>query len=343
MKKSASHFVSLQRHVQDFFGKHLTIERNASRNTVLAYRDALKLFLAHAAQQRQVGVDQLDHTILDVDQVRSFLAWLQDERGCTPRTRNQRLAAIKAFVRFLASVAPEHLERCRRIREMQPAAFHRPEVEYLEIDEIAQLLKATASCPRDRALLLLLFNTGARVQELVDLDDFRRDPVAIVTLEGKGRKQRTCPLWSRTLEAIEGWLKKRGTEQGPFFLNRRRVRLTRSGVAYILRGLAAKAQLEPRHARRVTPHLIRHSTAMHLVQAEVDTTTIAAWLGHSQLDTTHGYVDITLRMKLQALEDADLPAGLAKGLFPKDDLLAWLAALGRAPTYVQSTAAELPV
>ena len=330
--------VSLQSHIQNFFEKHLTLERNASRNTVLAYRDSLKLFLRHAAEHRRVAVDRLDESLLDATEVLRFLDWLAKERKCSPRTRNQRLAAIKAFARYLSTVAPEHLERCRTIRELRPAAFDKPELDYLDIDEISQLLKATRSSPRDRALLLLLYNTGARVQELVDLDlsDLRRDPVPIVTLEGKGRKQRSCPLWDRTLAAVDDWLKQRGETNGPLFVNRHNQRLTRSGVAYILHAIATKAELEPRHAKRVTPHVIRHTTAMHLLQSNVDITTIAAWLGHSQLDTTHGYVEINLRMKVDALAAAELSPRLKKGAFPKGDLLTWLAALGSSPNYAQS-------
>ena len=186
MKSAKPAIISLQQLVQDFFEKHLTTETNASRNTVLAYRDALKLFLRHAAQRMDRAVDQLDHAILDVDIVRSFLDWLEKQRKCGPRTRNQRLAAIKAFARYVASVAPEHLERCRRIRELAPASFEHPEIEYLEDEEILELVKA-ATGRRDRALLLLMYNTGARVQEVVDLDvcDIRLDPTPIVTLQGR--------------------------------------------------------------------------------------------------------------------------------------------------------------
>ena len=338
MKASKTAIVSLQQLVQDFFEKHLTIERNASRNTVLAYRDALKLFLHHAAERMGCAVDQLDHAILDVDAIRSFLGWLEKQRKCGARTRNHRLAAIKAFARYVASVAPEHLERCRRIRELAPARFEQPEVEYLDDDEILELVKA-AQGRRDRALLLLMYNTGARVQEIVDLDlcDIRLDPVPIVTLEGKGRKQRTCPLWARTVDALEHWLEERGDAGGPLFLNTQCRRLSRSGVAYILRKLAARAELSPRHATRVTPHVIRHTTAMHLLHASVDITTIAAWLGHSQLATTHAYVEIDLRMKQKAVAAtaASLPE-LAQGHFPDGDLLTWLAGLGRSRRYVES-------
>jgi integrase/recombinase XerD len=340
MKPSKTAFASLQELVQSFFEKHLTLERQASRNTVLAYRDSLKLFLCHAAERSGCTADKLDHTVLDSDVVRSFLEWLEVHRKCGARTRNHRLAAIKAFARYVASVAPEHLERCRRIRELLPARFEHPEIKYLDDDEVLQLVSAIdpAAGKRDRALLLLLYNTGARVQEIVDLDlcDIRLDPVPIVTLEGKGRKQRTCPLWARTVEALKAWLAERGDTGEPLFLNSQGRRLSRSGVAYILRKLAAHAEISPRHATRVSPHVIRHTTAMHLLQAGVDITTIAAWLGHAQLSTTHGYIEIDLRMKQKAVAAAAALPELTHGKFPSGDLLAWLAALGRPKRYAQS-------
>ena len=340
MKSPTPATVSLQKLVQDFFEKHLTTQRNASRNTVLAYRDALRLFLRHAAEREKCAADQLDYSILDVDVVRSFLEWLEKERGCGARTRNHRLAVVKAFVRYVASVAPEHLERCRRIRELPRASFEHPQIQYLDDDEILELAGAIGRTAqkRDRALFLLLYNTGARAQEIVDLDlsDIRLDPVPIVTLHGKGRKQRTCPLWARTATALELWLNERGRTDGPLFLNARSRRLTRSGIAYILRRIAERAELSPRHARRVTPHVIRHTTAMHLLQAGVDITTIAAWLGHSQLATTHGYIEIDLRMKQKAIATTAAIPEMAQGEYPEGQLLAWLATLGKPPRYVHS-------
>ncbi len=334
--------VSLQALVQDFFEKHLTVERHASRHTVLAYRDALKLFLSHAAEHLGCTADKLDYAALEVDMVRSFLGWLETHRQCGPRTRNQRLAAIKAFARYVASVAPEHLERCRRLRELPPARFEHPEVKYLDDDEILKLMKAVdpAAGRRDRALLLLLYNTGARAQEIVDLDvdDIHVDPVPFVTIEGKGRKQRTCPLWTRTVAALNAWLAEREGKAGsePLFLNTRGGRLSRSGVTHILRKLAARAGLSPRHASRISPHVIRHTTAMHLLTANVDITTIAAWLGHARLSTTHGYVEIDLRMKQKAIAAAAALPGLTRGQFPRRGLLAWLERLGHPPRYAQS-------
>jgi len=339
MNPSKPAFATLQALVQDFFEKHLTIERRASRHTVLAYRDSLKLFLQYAAERAGCTADRLDHAVLDTEVVRSFLAWLEKQRQCGARTRNHRLATIKAFARYVASVAPEHLERCRRIRELPPARFEHPEVKYLEDDEILELMRAIAPAEgrRNSALLLLLYNTGARVQEIVDLDvcDVRLDPVPVVTLEGKGRKQRTCPLWARTVDALKIWLAERGADDGPLFLNTQGRRLSRSGIAYILRKLAACAGLSPRHAARVSPHVIRHTTAMHLLEAGVDITTIAAWLGHSQLSTTHGYVEVSLRMKQKAVAATAVVPELTQGEFPQGDLLTWLEALGRPKRYAQ--------
>ncbi len=339
MKNKKLLIVSLQTLVQNFFEKYLTVERNVKRNTVLSYRDCLKLLLDYASEHFKCNVDQLDHEVLDVDVVRSFLGWLETERKCGPRTRNQRLAVIKSFVRYVASVAPEHLERCRRIREMRPANIEHPEVEYLEDDEILTLIEAidpVTGC-RNRALLLLLYNTGARVQEIVDLNvtDFISDPVAQITLQGKGRKQRTLPLWQRTVDAVNAMLEERNADDGPLFLNAHGRRLSRSGIAYILRTLAKKADLSPRHARHVTPHVIRHTTAMHHLQSDNDITTIAAWLGHSQLATTHAYIEITLRMKQKAVAATDTLPELSVGTYPKGDLLTWLASLGRSHSYAQ--------
>ena len=337
MRSSKPAGLSFQQLVQDFFEKHLVIERNASRNTVLAYRDAMKLFLYSASQQKGCAADQLDFSALEVDIAQGFLSWLEQERKCGARTRNHRLAVLKAFARYVATVAPEHLERCRRIRELPRASFGQPEIQYLEDGEVAQLIKALKpEQHRDRALLLLLYNTGARVQEVADIDlgDLRLDPAPMVTLTGKGGKSRTCPLWSRTVNAIEKWLAERGTAGEALFLNLHGRRLSRSGIAYTLRTLAARADIQPRHAAHISPHVIRHTTAMHLLQSGVDITTIAAWLGHSQLNTTHGYIEINLRMKQEALAAMTMPPELgAGGVYPDSGLITWLEALGRPSRY----------
>lgn len=332
---------TLQALVQGFFEQHLTIERNASRNTVLTYRDALKLFLRYSSSTRGCSPDRLDHSVFDPSLVRAFLGWLDRERRCGPRTRNHRLAALKAFARYVASVAPEHLERCRLIREILPARFEHREVDYLDDDEVVKLINSVAgrAATRDRALLLLLYNTGARVQEVVDLDvaDFHDEAMPFIRLRGKGRKQRTCPLWSRTVEALRAWLSERENPPAsePLFLNARAQRISRSGIAHLLRQIAQRTGLQPKHARHLSPHVVRHTTAMHLLQSGVDITTIAAWLGHSQLSTTHGYVEIDLRMKQAAIAGASSLPELSGGDFPSPDLVTWLERIGRPRNYVQ--------
>jgi len=333
---------TLQALVQDFFVQHLTIERNASPHTVAAYRDAMKLFLRHASSMASCDPDQLDHAVLDPQTVRSFLDWLQRDRGCGPRTRNQRLAALKSFARYVALVAPEHLERCRRIRALPPARFEQPQVSYLTDNEIVQLIAApNAATPtgrRDRALLLLLYNTGARVQELVALDigDIGQGAVPFVRLLGKGRKHRCCPLWSRTAAAIQQMLADRphvDVDQ-PLLVNARGRRLSRSGVAYLLRRAQNRANIAPTHATRLSPHVIRHTTAMHLLQSGVDVTTIAAWLGHAHLSTTHTYVEIDLRTKQAAIATASALPEIDDVDYPAPHIVNWLERL--APSgYVQ--------
>jgi site-specific recombinase XerD len=338
--------------VQDFFCRYLPLERNLSANSVLSYRDALKLFMRFLCTPKKRSPERLtSEDVLDAQHVRGFLRWLAQERRCKASTRNQRLAALKSFARYVASRAPEHLDRCRQIREIPRASVEQREVEYLDTDETARIVQAPAPNEvaglRDRALLLLLYNTGARVQEVCDLDvkHIRLDEAPCVRLMGKGRKERVCPLWTKTVSALRVWLKHRNAaaNDAPLFLNAQGRRLSRSGVAYVLTRATTKAGLKKlKHARRVTPHVIRHTTAMHLLQVGADLTVIASWLGHAQISTTHGYVTISLRMKQEAVAAATLIPELRKGVFPAPDIVAWLERLGQRARYVESSPPRCP-
>ena len=188
-------------------------------------------------------------------------------------------------------------------------------------------------------MLLLFYNTGARVQEVVNLDigDVVSHPIPFVRLQGKGRKQRTCPLWSRTVTAINRMLNERRSKDNaqPLFLSRHGRRISRSGIAYLLRKAQENCDLIPQHATRLTPHVLRHTTAMHLLQSGVDITTIAAWLGHSQLSTTHEYVEITLRMKQAAIANQSALPEIFDGRYPSSDVIDWLDRLVSGNSYVQ--------
>lgn len=334
--------------VQAFFERHLVSERNVSPNTVISYRDCLVLFLRFAAQTLGKSPDALRIEDLDGARVRDFLDSLRAARGVSPRTRNQRLAALKSFFRYLGGMAPEHLDRSRQVREIPSQRAPMRSVGYLEEAEMAALCRGAQAGHRtgirDLALLTLLHNTGARVQEVVDLrvSDVRLEGMAMVHLRGKGRKERDVPLRAETVRCLRDWLTERGLDgacDAPLFVNARGERLTRWGLTYIVktatkRAVPACPALAGRH---VTPHVIRHTTAMHLLRSGVDLNVIAAWLGHASLATTHGYVEIDLRMKEAAVTKATsfLPRRRA-ARYPKPSLVAWLDNLGRRPNYVKS-------
>jgi site-specific recombinase XerD len=336
--------------IQQFFLQYLPVERNLSPNTILSYRDALKLLLRFISDLEGRSPDELTcEDLLDPERVRAFLRWLAEKRRCGAKTRNLRLSALRTFAHYVALRAPEYLERCRKIREIPRARVESLPVEYLEGEEmggfVAAIDPASAAGLRDRALVLLLYNTGARVQEVVDLDvgHLRLDEVPCVRLFGKGRKGRTSPLWAKTVSALRGWIatRNRPASDAPLFLNSRGQRLTRSGVAYVLKRTALRAGLErPKHARQITPHVIRHTTAMHMLQAGVDLTAIASCLGHAQLSTTHCYVEVDLRMKQEALAAANAIPELREGAYPSEDVITWLEQLGRRPRYVEPDAAD---
>ncbi len=338
---------TFSRLLQDFFTRYLPIERNLSHNTTLSYRDAIKLLLRFLCSTEGKAPEALTcEEVLDAERVRGFLRWLAEDRRCKPSTRNQRLAALKCFARYVSWRAPEYLDLCRRVREIPRARTEAREPEYLDSKELSALLKVPAPSSvvglRDRALLLLLYNTGARVQEMCDLNvtSLRLAEVPCVRILGKGNKERVCPLWTKTVSAFEAYLRCRPNahDGSPLFLSARGRRLGRSGLSYVLSRVAIKAGLKaPKHARRLTPHVIRHSTAMHLLEAGVDLTVIASWLGHAQLSTTHGYLAINLRMKLDAVAGEALIPELRGGAFPAPDVISWLEKLGGRASYVESS------
>jgi site-specific recombinase XerD len=283
----------------------------------------------------------------DAARVRQFLDWLEASRQCKARTRNQRLAAIKAFFGYVASRAPEHLDRCRQIRDIAAKRIKHEAVRYLEESDMQAILKgidpSSPDALRDSALLTLMYNTGARVSEIVDLDvvKLRLGAPPMVRLMGKGRKERDVPLWSQTVALLRQWLQLRGLPEDakvPLFVNARGVRLTRSGITYILKRAVGHADLPPESTRpkSITPHVVRHTTAMHLLTSGVDITVISSWLGHSQLSTTHTYVEITNRMKQAAIAAATniLPESITTP-YPPPALIEWLDALGRGQRYVE--------
>lgn len=328
--------------IRAFFEQHLATERGLSTHTVFAYRDALKLFLQFAAQHHRKSCLDLVVEDLSAEVVRQFLAHLERARKNSVRTRNARLAALHSFFRYLAASDPRFLVVSQSVLGV-PFKRHVCRVqEYLEREEVVHLLRHIrpegTRARRDEALLRLLYNTGARAQELVDLDvhQVRFSRPYLVRILGKGRKERTCPLWSETIGALKGYLGERGVrplDRVPLFLNARGMRLTRFGLSDIVRHcVAAAAKTAPALlTRKIGPHTFRHTTAMHLLQSGVDLNMIRSWLGHASIETTHGYVELDLEMKRKTLQSCEkvLPKSGKHGpSWQRDpDILAWLASL----------------
>jgi site-specific recombinase XerD len=326
--------------IRRFFEERLTAERALSRHTVLAYRDALRLFLVFAAAQRRKSCVDLSIEELTPDLVRRFLDHLEKERGNTVRSRNARLAALHAFFRYLATLDPRWMFQSRAVLEI-PFKRHATRVlDYLDNEEISHIFRHLnphgRHGQRDLAVLRMLYNTGARAGELVSLDinQVRFTGPHCVHIRGKGYKERTCPLWPETIKAIKGYLASRGANPGdhaPLFLNAQGVRLSRFGLRHIVahRVQAAAATCSTLLTRKVGPHTFRHTTAMHLLQRGTDLNMIRSWLGHSSIETTNGYIEIDLDMKRKTLQACEglLPKSDCRPSWQQDDVLAWLSRL----------------
>jgi len=288
-------------------------ERNYSPNTQHSYRDAFRLLLPFAAKRCRRTVDRLRLFGIKPKLLREFTRHLEQDRHCAPSTINQRLAALRAWARFVAANSPEHLEWSGQIQTIHLKKYAPPPVSYLEKEEMKALLTApnrqAARGVRDYALLLFLYNTGARASEVSRLTVGDLDLVMpVATLHGKGRKIRQCPLWKVTAGALREVVLNRPANQG-VFVNRHGESLTRYGVHILVKRHARQAAVKAPTLRnkRVSPHSIRHSTAMALLRSGVDINTIRIWLGHVSLQTTHIYAESDLKMKAKALARCEAP------------------------------------
>jgi site-specific recombinase XerD len=316
MDATATHPIA--RFLQGFFHEYLAAQRGLSPNTILSYRDALKLLLCYVSRRVGKPVDKLLVEDFDETVVVAFLAHLEADRGNAPQTRNNRLSTVRTFFRYVAYQDPTLLGQCQRICAIPNKRTERKTMEYLEDEEIGALLdhvdQNSRNGARDYALLLFLYNTGARAQEVVDLniDDLRLDAPFQVKLTGKGRKERVCPLWPETVAALRTYLEHREPDTAGIpsvFLNANGQPITRFGIRYIVRRYAAKAaEVCPSlKSKKISPHSVRHTTAMHLLQSGNDLSIIKDWMGHADVNTTHAYVEIDMKMKRKALEASQPP------------------------------------
>lgn len=331
------HFYPLKS-AKSLFYDWMVQQRNASVHTVRSYRDTWRLFLRFVAQQRRRTVAQLGLAELTASEVRAFLHYAEQERGDTIGTRNCRLSALRSFFGFVASREPLALAQCTEILHIPMKKAPIPAPCYLEPEEVEAILaqpdRATSEGQRDHALLSFLYNTGARIQEALDVrpQAIRFDVPACVRVYGKGRKERLCPLWPETVVLLRSLLQRQPrADDEPLFVNRYGVPLGASGVRFKLAHYAkAAAKTVPSlAAKHVTPHSFRHATAVHLVAAGVDITVIRSWLGHASLDTTNHYAQANLETKRKALERVGVPAPTSQPPRWKRDrsVLEWLDSL----------------
>ena len=310
-------------HLTGYLSHHLAAQRNLSPNTIRAYRDTFTLLLRYCRDQRGMPLERLCLKQLDVPLVEAFLDHLEDDRQVSIRTRNYRLAALHAFFRYVQSEAPDHLLQCQRVIAIPLRRHPRRTVGYLAKEDLARILAQpdvhTGAGRRDAVLLSVLYDTGARVQELIDMSagDVRLEPPAQVRLFGKGRKMRAVPLMDATARLLRDHLRECGMDrperfEDPLFKNRQGARLTRWGVRYILdKHVRAVRNAHPEFTQPVTPHTLRHSKGMHLLQSGISLEIIRDFLGHAHVLTTQIYARANLEMKRKALaqmpEDSTFP------------------------------------
>jgi integrase/recombinase XerD len=324
--------------LESFFRKHLVAQRGASQATVNSYRDTLRLFLTFASQRAKKRPNQLYIEELDRDMVIAFLDHLEQGRHNSIRTRNCRLAAIHSFFQYLAARDPTMMNPANKVLGIRGKRATKPILGYIRQSDIEKILTApdrsTPKGRRDYTLLLFLARTGARVSEAIGLNvgDLTLGWPSQVLLHGKGSKQRIVPITKDTAAVLRAYIEEcriAFLPQSPLFLNARGRRLSRFGVIHILRQAVytiSKTGLIV-GTGAISPHTLRHSLAMGLLQSGVDLSTIQSWLGHASITTTHQYMEADLEMKRRALEKCDAPETTPVPYRPTDEVLAFLQSL----------------
>lgn len=333
-------FGQLGNALQGFFDEYLPRLKGMSPHTIHSYRDSLKLLLVFLSRDNG-AVCKLDIKDMKTSQVIAFLNHLESQRNNSAGTRNIRLAAIHSFFQYLATMFPQYINLSQQILSIPFKRTVTRTVEYLESQELKAVIDAVDRSKldglRDYTLLTLMFNTGARVQEIVDLkaNDLHLSSPFTVRIFGKGRKERICPIWAETAHTLREYTEERGIDirnPGTVFTNHLGTFLTRFGIRYILAKYIRKAsekQPSLKH-KRLHPHSMRHSCAVHLLKSGVDLSTIASWLGHVSINTTNKYATIDLDMKREAIAKAAPPHTNSKSNTSwrnNPNILTWLESL----------------
>lgn len=322
--------------VHDFFCSHLMAQRNVSPQTVASYRDTFRLLLPFAQTCIKKAPCKMNLEDIDAQLILDFLAHLEKDRGNLARTRNARLAAIRCFSKHAAIREPVFLPNAQRILAIPMKRFDRPLLGFLSKPEMEAIIqapdKSTWNGHRDQVMFSTFYNTGARVSEITALrtaDTILGDS-SYVNIHGKGRKERSVPLWKSTARLIAGWVSRlNASPTSPVFPNRKGQPMTRSGVEQRLRVAVRRAILRcpSLEGKKISVHTLRHTTAMHLLQSGVDIATIALWLGHESPTTTHIYIEADMLMKQRALEKLNEPSVKPGRFRASDKVLTFLDSL----------------
>lgn len=323
-----------------YFSTYLPETCGVSPNTCNSYRDAFKLLLLYFQEEKGVPANSIELRMLNRNLASDFLDWLEVQRKVSVTTRNQRLAAMKAFAHYVQYRNPEYLENCTDIIAMRPKKHEKPVIPFLTEEELKALLAqpdpSTRHGLRDLTLLSLLYDSGARVQEITDLKlkDIRLTNPAMVTLTGKGRKARQVPLMKETCKLLDAYIRNFNLNSepltSPLFFNQKGQELSRYGITYILKKYVSQAELDS-DTRKISPHVLRHTKAMHLLRAGVNMIYIRDFLGHVDISTTEVYARIDAEMKRKVFEEK-VPNFTPNTTMPWEedkDLLQWLTQFGK--------------
>jgi len=329
------------KYLTSFLSAYLTTQKNVSKNTIYSYRDTFKLLLRYCQEVKGIAIERISIDLLTAELIKDFLNWLEHERKCSISTRNQRLASIHSFFRYIQGEEPAGIHHFQKVISIPIKKAEKKVVEYLSPESMKLILnqpdKTSAKGRRDLTLLSVLYDTGARVQELIDIkiNDVTLEPLLIISLTGKGNKVRRVPLMKNTVHLLQKYLSendlnKQWKNQYPLFTNKQHNKLTKEGVAYILDKYVKMASTESQIVpNRISPHVLRHSKAMHLLQAGVNLIYIRDLLGHVDLKTTEIYARTDTETKRKAIENAypDIITGQLPDWSKNKELLIWLSEL----------------
>lgn len=322
--------------IRRFLLEYLISVRNLSKNTQLSYRDTFRLLIPFASKRNKISIDKLTIEDIPPETIKAFLTELETNRNCSLSTRNQRLAAVHAFAKFVGLNSPEYVEWYRQVNIIPFKKTKRTLITYLEKSEMDALLDAadnkSEQGKRDHALLMFLYNTGARADEVAQLMikdlslSSSKSGLSTVLIKGKGSKERRCPLWHQTQKELSILIAERSTSEH-VFLNRLKQPITRFGIHNMVKRYTELVldRYPSIKRKKVSPHTIRHTTATHLLQSGVDINTIRAWLGHVSINTTNIYAEVDMNMKAKALACCEISVSTEQTRWrDKKDLMAFL-------------------